>query len=108
MEGDSGIEGARVSFNYVSSLQEPSFCVESSHRPSEVAVNHDISNIAEQDLTAKPNVMDKLSVNTSMQATQGFSEEGGHHNQKKKSHMLKNIEEDEYLKSQGIGTHTLN
>ena len=43
-----------------------------------------------------------------MQATQGFSEEGGHHNQKKKSHMLKNIEEDEYLKSQGIGTHTLN
>ena len=38
VDGDpeGGPENNRISSNFVSSLQEPSFCIESSHRPSDV------------------------------------------------------------------------
>ena len=39
MDVDAGPENNRISSNFVSSMQEPSFCIESSYRPSDAHPN---------------------------------------------------------------------
>jgi len=39
MDVDAGPENNRISSNFVSSMQEPSFCIESSRKPSEAHPN---------------------------------------------------------------------